>query len=652
MYTVYMDGRSVYSSVIPNTQLTNAVVSRAENQPGTFTLTLNDESEFLGDYKMLKSICEVYRDDRLIFHGRPISKSNDFYSTSTIEMEGELGFLYDSIQGTDDVSGKQPREILQLLIDKHNSQVEDWKKFKIGFVTVVDTTSNASYHPDDPGAMYPTDDATSKIKCNYGKTFDELNSLLISRLGGFLNVRHESDGMYIDYYKDYTDYTLNEDQVIEFGTNLLDYSDSMSYGGICTGVIPLGGHGEADPYEMYQTSDDVRLTVESVNGGSEIIWNQSLVDTYGRIISVLDLNNINDPQKLYDKGLEYLNDTQFNKLTLNCKIIDLNYVDNKIKPINFLDYIRVISKPHGLDKYFPVSEISYDLLNPENDTVTLGITVNALTDGLIKQETSLNSQNHDIQTNTHVINQNAKGWWKEVHDKDGRSKFSIMSDRITSEVTRIDAEAGVLSSRITQNADGITSEVGRATSAESALGSRITQTESSLSAQIVGVDGRVSSLSGTVDGWSFYNSSTGTTKIDGGIIEAGRIDVKELNISDIGYYNWSFVYGDERFGTGSDGYKIGGKILLGTDYVDDMCTALTSVFAKMEEKFESKNIGTEILTASEGIYTNALQLGNVSANNITSDDARIAIIDRSSGVLSTMTWTSLLNILDNHYQKK
>ena len=645
MYTIYMDGRSIHSSVIPNANLTNAVVNRSENQPGTFSITASGDSDFLGDYTMLKSICEVYRDDKLIFHGRPISKSTDFYGSPTIEMEGELGFLYDSIQGTDDVSGKQPREILQLLIDKHNSQVEDWKKFKIGFVTVVDTTSNASYHPDDPGAMYPTDDATSKIKCNYGKTFDELNSLLIGRLGGFLNVRHESDGMYIDYYKDYSDYHLNDEQVIEFGTNLLDYSDSMSYGGICTGVIPLGGHGEADPYEMYQTSDDVRLTVESVNGGSEIIWNQSLVDTYGRILSVLDLNNINDPQKLYDKGLEYLNNTQFDKLTLNCKIIDLNYVDSEIKPINFLDYIRVVSKPHGLDRYFPVSEISYDLLNPENDTVTLGVTVNALTDGLIKQETSLNSQNHDIQTNTHVINQNAKGWWKEVHDKDGRSKFSIMSDRITSEVDRIDAEAGQLSSRITQNAESITSEVSRATNAEGSLGSRLSQTESSLSAQISGVDGRVSSLTGTIDGWTFYDSSSGSTKIKGGVIDARTLNVDELNISNKEYYNWDFQCNGISVGTGSYGYKIGDKLVAGTDFIDDICAALTWAFTNVyDNMLKAHSPGKDVTFGN-------LTLNGVLPYSITSDKARIAVV-LDGGRVATMTWNSLLAILDTHYQKK
>lgn len=633
MYTIYMDGRSIHSSIIPNANLTNAVVNRSENQPGTFTITASGDSDFLGDYTMLKSICEVYRDDKLIFHGRPISKSTDFYGSPTIEMEGELGFLYDSIQGTDDVSGKQPREILQLLINKHNSQVEDWKKFKIGNVTVVDTTSNASYHPDDPGAMYPTDDATSKIKCNYGKTFDELNSLLVGRLGGFLNVRHESDGMYIDYYKDYSDYHPNDDQVIEFGTNLLDFSDSMSYGGICTGVIPLGGHGDADPYEMYQTSDDVRLTVESVNGGSEIIWNQSLVDTYGKILSVLDLSNINDPQKLYDKGVEYLNDTQFDKLTLNCKIIDLNYVDSTITPINYLDYIRVISKPHGLDRYFPVSEISYDLLNPENDTVTLGVTVNALTDGLIKQETSLNSQNHDIQTNTHVINQNAKGWWKEVHDAEGHSRFDIMADKISSEVTRATTAEGNLSSRITQTADSITSEVSRATTAEGNLSSRITQTADSIMSTVEAQGQSISSVRQTAEGVQISVNdlktglSKGTTTINGGCITTGSIDAGKIKTSYVSGHGYGVKFKDLIF---ADGGIVSDKL-----WVDN--TGIYDVG------------GLDVVGPLRA-------LGFTYINSPTSfsgtSNMRLLCVSSGGGVVGEITWTELLSILDNHYQKK
>lgn len=650
MYTIKMDGKLVYSSEFPDEHISNAVVNRSENQAGSFSITFMSDADIHGSYTMMKSICEVYRDDDLIFYGRPISESHDFYNSTTVEMEGELGFLFDSIQGTDDVSGKQPKEILELLLNHHNAQTEDWKHFHVGNVTVVDTTSNANYHPDDPYAMYPTDDATSKIACNYGKTFDELNSLLIGRLGGFLNVRHESDGMYIDYLKDYNDYSVNDGQVIEFGTNLLDYSDSMSYSGICTGVIPLGGHGDADPYEMYQTDDAVRLTVASVNGGSEIIWNQDLVNTYGKILSVLDLNNINDPKKLFDKGTEYLNDKQFDKLTLNCKIVDLSFVDKAQKPVKFLDKVRIISKPHGLDKYFPVSEISYDLLNPENDTVTLGVTVNALTDGLIKQETSLNSQNHDIQTNTHVINQNAKGWWKEVHDTEGHSRFDIMADKISSEVTRATTAEGNLSSRITQTADSITSEVSRATQAEGNLSSKINQTADSIMSTVEAQGQSISSVRQTAEGVQISVNnlktglSNGTTTINGGCITTGSIDADKIKTSYISSLGTSVHFSDSIFTDGG----IGAKAIA----VDGSVGATGTI------------TGSKLWAGSSGIYDEggldvegALKArGLVYINNPVSfsgtSSMRLLCVSSGGGIVGEISWTELLSILDNHYQKK
>ena len=565
MYKIYVGDEKVYDSTFPDQHVTAATVERGENQAGSLKMSFTKDAKIFGKYTMLNSPISVKRNGDVIFYGRAINESHDFYNITNVECEGELGFLYDSVQTIQDFSGKQPKDILETLITKHNEQVEEWKQFKIGRVTVVDTTEH--YNPDDPSAMYPTDNATSQIKSTFAKTFDNINSLLINRLNGYLKVRHENDGMYIDYLGEYDDGTDNG-QVIEFGKNLLDYSDSINYASICTGVIPLGGHGDADPYEMYQTSDDTRLTVESVNNGSEIIWNQSLVNTYGKICSILDLSNINDAQKLYDKGVEYLNDTQFENLTLNCNVVDLSIINPDLEPLQFLKKVRVVSKPHSMDRYFPVTSITNDILNSANDTVTLGMTVNSLTDGLIKQDVALNGANHDIQTNAHVINQNAKSWWKEVHDKNGMSRFEIMADHISSEVRRATAKEGELnnnissirqtaesiqtrvdgiandqsrlSSSITQTAKDITSEITRAKNAESAIGSRITQSVDSIQSSISDINGNVSTISQTANGVQFGLSnlqtglSNGTTEINGGCIKTGTLSVNQLQRNNAG----------------------------------------------------------------------------------------------------------------------
>ena len=62
---------------------------------------------------------------------------------------------------------------------------------------------------------------------------------LTGRLGGYLKCRHEDGILYLNW--------LNIDEIgeyapqsIEFGLNLLDYSQSLSADEISTVVIPLG----------------------------------------------------------------------------------------------------------------------------------------------------------------------------------------------------------------------------------------------------------------------------------------------------------------------------------------------------------------------------------------------------------------------------
>lgn len=644
MYTI-KDGNDkiLYSSIMLDTGLISGTVTQSENKPDSLSLTYTKDSILNGQFHMLSSIVKVYRDDELIFYGRPINRSSDFYGTISMDFEGELGFLYDSVQSNDDLSDKQPKEILEFLINKHNTQVDDWKKFTIGHVTVVDTTNQTTSHsdnPNDPYAMYPSDsESTTTLKCSYQKTFDEINTLLINRLGGFLRIRHSGGTTYVDYLKDYTDYNLNDGQIIEFGSNLLDYSDTISYGGICTGVIPLGTHNDSNPYQMYQTSDDDRLTVADVNGGSEIIWNQQLVNTYGKIIAYLDKSNISDPRKLLEAGQTYLNNTQFNNMTLNCKIVDLNIIDDTQQPIRFLDIIRVISKPHDLDRRFPVSEITHDLLNPANDTLTLGTTVNTLTENILKQETSLNSQNHSIQTNEHVINQNAKGWWKEVHDANGRSKFTILSDRITSEVTRIDNEAGTMNSKITQNAQSISSEVSRATQAEGNLSSKINQTADSIMSTVEAQGQSISSVKQTAEGVQFSVNdlktglSNGTTTINGGCITTGSIDADKIKTSYVSgqgdsVYFSSSIYVDGHIGSNS---KItGGELVAGSSGIYSSGSA---------------EIGSNLTVYGNTFLNNPANFGGTS-------NMRLLCVESGGGIVGEISWNELLSILDNHYQKK
>lgn len=82
----------------------------------------------------------------------------------------------------------------------------------------------------------------------------------------------------------------------------------------------------------------------------------------------------------------YLADLQFDNMELEVSALDLHYLNANVEAVKLLDEIRVISRPHGLDRVFPVTKLEIPLDSPENTQFTLGDTV----------QTSLTSVNNQI----------------------------------------------------------------------------------------------------------------------------------------------------------------------------------------------------------------------------------------------------------------
>lgn len=61
------------------------------------------------------------------------------------------------------------------------------------------------------------------------------------------------------------------------------------------------------------------------------------------------------------------------ELTVNA--VDLHYLNPDIETVELLDQIQVISRPHGLDRMFPVTKLEIPLDSPENTQFKMGVTV-------------------------------------------------------------------------------------------------------------------------------------------------------------------------------------------------------------------------------------------------------------------------------------
>ena len=184
MYKVYCDNSLLYDGKREELKLYNPKVDLELNKVGSFNFTIYPNHKHFNRLKKLKPIIKVVRDDnKIVFRGRILNDTRGFYNEKKVVCEGELAFLIDSIQRpytyTGDVAG-----LFQQFIDNHNTQVDAEHQFKVGLVTVT-----------DPNDYLPQSDT------QYLNTWESINKKLIEPLGGYLFVRHEEDGVYIDYFK-------------------------------------------------------------------------------------------------------------------------------------------------------------------------------------------------------------------------------------------------------------------------------------------------------------------------------------------------------------------------------------------------------------------------------------------------------------------
>lgn len=192
---------------------------------------------------------EVYDDDILLFSGFIYELGKEFYLNGQVRCKGELDYLSESIvrpystlqRGYGNLAPYSLNSYFEWLIDQHNKQVSDNKQFKIGHVYLSNLDkSNYIYAEND---MYPS-------------TVEEISEKLINVYGGYLQVRHENGSRYIDYIAEWSD---ENTQVLDFGVNLTDYTETDDSSSIATYVVPMGASISGTDYDYndgyFVTSD-------------------------------------------------------------------------------------------------------------------------------------------------------------------------------------------------------------------------------------------------------------------------------------------------------------------------------------------------------------------------------------------------------------
>lgn len=351
MYRVYCNNSPLYDLRDEDLVLISPIVKIGENTAGSFEFSILPKHPHYEEVNELTSVITAYDGDEEIFCGRVVEITKDLYNRKKVICEGELAYFNDSIQRPARYQGLTVRGYLETLVNIHNQQVKNQgidKTFKVGAVTVQDNNDYVYKYT------------------NWESTLEVIKTDLLKTYGGYLRIRKENGVRYLDYLADYPN---TNTQVIEFGSNLLDFTHDMVASDIVTAVIPIGARLE-DVTEVEGL--DAYLTIKDVNGGVDYVYSQEAVKSYGWIFKTVKWDNVHVADNLLKKGKEYLSDIQFAQITLTVSAVDLHMLHVDMERIKVLDRVRVTSTPNGLDRFFPVSEMTIYLDKPSNNKLTLG----------------------------------------------------------------------------------------------------------------------------------------------------------------------------------------------------------------------------------------------------------------------------------------
>lgn len=425
MYQINYYNQPVYDDQLQELfPVLNAQLNLEVNNAGGLNFSIPFVHPNFEDLKKLKMGIAVVKNGKTIFKGRIIKDTQDFNNSKSFECEGKLAAFNDTIYRPYDFSGS-PTDYFTSLIENHNSMVEEEKQFIVGEITVADPN-----------------DYITRSSIDYNTTWELLKNLVES-LGGYLHIRYEDDGDYIDWL---ADFQYTNTQKIEFAENLLDITQEVTAEETYTACIPLGAVLEITNYgevaeeepewqeETYYTlsgenyvlitsesefnsalsagttiytvtsteSTNERLTVASVNDGSDVVYNTEKVEEYGWKFApaeVVTWEDVKIPENLLKKATAFLNNEGVMlKATLELSAVDLAYTDADIDSFEFCQYVQVESLPHNLEKSYLLSKADIDMLHPENTKITLGDSEFTLYDSLLGQQQQLESAVEKIES--------------------------------------------------------------------------------------------------------------------------------------------------------------------------------------------------------------------------------------------------------------
>ena len=261
MYFVKYGDRYLHDPRTDDYKLFDLTLESEENTCGYCDFTIYPNHPMYNKIKERDTVnsIDVYDDDELLFSGFIYELGYKFQLDGHVKCKGDLSYLNDSIvrpYSTLDRSygDKAPQTVnnyFEWLINQHNAQVDDNKKFIVGI---------------NQGSNLDPNNYILRENNKYPSTIEEIKEKLLDNLGGYIRTRKEKNIRYIDYI---AEWSKANTQILDFGINLTDYAQTDDSASIATFVVPLGAKISETEYPY---DDGYRQTEDKVKDPNKIYY--------------------------------------------------------------------------------------------------------------------------------------------------------------------------------------------------------------------------------------------------------------------------------------------------------------------------------------------------------------------------------------------
>lgn len=365
------------STDIEAPRLLSGSIKHGINTIDSFTFNISPNNIGYSKLNALTTLVEVLniKNNNLEFKGRVLLPVESMDSSGmflkNVTCESELGYLMDSSTVYGEYHNISVRDFLKVIIDNHNSQVSEEKRFEVGIVTVVDNNDSLYRY------------------LGYVKTFDAIKDKLIDRLGGELQIRYENGIRYLDYLASIGEVKPTE---IRLTKNLKTIEQEKDPTSIISRLLPLGCKLE---------DSEERLTIESLNNGSKYIDDIEAISQFGIVVDSVTWDDVTEPSNLLRKAQEYIRENNRIKKKYKVTALDLSTIGLDIYSFEVGNTYPVINPLMDINEELRVVEKTIDIYNPQSSSLTIGDKFEDIKEyqlGIVKANRNIQTINENLNT--------------------------------------------------------------------------------------------------------------------------------------------------------------------------------------------------------------------------------------------------------------